>query len=111
MARVGIGVGSYNLYVTLSRAPESASDTQFFTPLNPVGAWAAIRPTLGADGRTTEHVIEMRYHPQVSVDTRIVYEDASRPSGKTTRQFFVRGVQNMDEAGAVMRLLCEEIAP
>lgn len=111
MARLGIGVGKYNLWVTLSHCPTQTTDVQFFTPLDPPGAWVAIRPTLGVNGRATEHVVEMRYHPQVSVDTRIVYEDASKPVGKTTRALYVRGIQNLEEAGHAMRLICEEIEP
>lgn len=112
MARLGFGAGKRNTWVTLSRAVESSADTTLFTDLSPSGAWAAILPQLGAlDGRATQHLVEIDYHPEVSVDTRIVYEDASRPVGKTTRELFVRSVQNLEEAGVVMRLICEEIAP
>lgn len=111
MPRLGIGSGKYNIWVTLSRAMEDPSETEHFTDLSPSGAWAAIRPTLAVNGRTTEHVVEMLFHPEVTVDTRIVYEDAAKPAGKNTREIFVRGVQNLEEANVVLRLICEEVAP
>jgi head-tail adaptor len=110
MARLGLGAGRYNKWVTLSHAPQNATDG-IFDPLDPEGAWVALRPTLAANGRVTEHVVEMRYHPQVTVDTRIIYEDPSKPVGKTTRALYVRAVQDLEEANDVMRLICEEIAP
>ena len=50
----------------------------------------------------------MRYHKQVSVDTRIVFSD---PVKQRDREFFVRGVQNVDERNKELRLLCEEVEP
>jgi len=52
-------------------------------------------------------LISMRYHPQVTMETRIVYQ----ASGAAPREFFVRGFQNLDEQNAEMRLLCEEVIP
>ena len=96
--------GKLNKWVTLSRSPISSPDNDgFFEPLTPEGAWAGIQPlSPGADGRTTTSLITIRYHAQVNVDTRLVYG---------SREFFVRGVQNLDERNDEMRLLCEEIAP
>lgn len=112
MARLGSGSGRYNKWVTLSQSPQVTDDSDgFFDDLDPSGAWAAIRPSLSADGRTTSMVVEMRFHPQVTVDTRIVYEDANKPTGKTTRELFVKGVQNLEEANDVIVLLCEEVTP
>jgi head-tail adaptor len=111
MARIGLNVGKYNKWVTLSQCPQPEGATANFDPLTPAGMWCAIRPQLGANGRTTEHVIEMLFHPQVTMDTRIVYEDPNKPAGKTTRQFFVTGVQNPEEANIVIRCLCEEVTP
>jgi hypothetical protein len=111
MARVGLNVGKYNKWVTLSQCPQPEGNTDFFDPLTPDGAWCAIRPQLGADCRTTEHVVEMLFHPQVTMDTRIVYEDPNKPPGKTTRAFYVKGVQNIEEANIAIRCLCEEVTP
>lgn len=112
MAGVGLGVGRYNKWVTLSQSPQTSGDSDgFFEDLSPSGVWCALRPQLGADGRTTQIVVEMLFHPQVTMDTRIVYEDPNKPTGKTTRELFVKGVQNLDEANIAIRCLCEEITP
>ncbi len=112
MPRVGSGVGRYNKWVSLWQSPQVTDDADgFFEPLDPEGAWCSIRPTLSADGRTTSMVIEMRHHPQVTVDTRIIYEDPDKPFGKRTREIFVKGVQNIDEMNDTLVLVCEEIAP
>lgn len=105
-----MGVNQHTKYVALYRSPQTGSDTSgFFEALSPPNAWCAIMPSIGSvDQRTTEHLVEMRYHPQVSVDTCLSYVD---PVLLRTRQLFVRGVQNIDEANDVMRLTCEELAP
>lgn len=106
------GVGRYNRFVTLSQSPQVTDDSDgFFEDLSPREAWVYIQPVGSGGERTTSHVVEMRYHPQVTVDTRIVYEDARRPDGKTTRQLFVRSVVDVDDRGDTMRLECEEVAP
>jgi hypothetical protein len=48
----------------------------------------------------------MRFHPEVTVDTRITYVDDRR---SLTRYLFVRGIQDVNEAGDELRLLCEEV--
>lgn len=95
-----------NKWVTLSRAPISSPDSDgFFEDLNPAGTWAQIEPFFpgaSADSsRVTAHSVRIRYHPQVTVDTRIVFG---------TRELFVKGVQNINEANAEMVLYCEEVA-
>ncbi len=102
--------GACNKWVTLSRSP--ATDTQAKgTPLSPDGIWAAIEPlppgTSDTD-RTLTHLVRMRFHPEVTIDTQIDYADARL--GRT-RSLFVRGVQSVNEAGDEIRLYCEEIAP
>ena len=110
MPRLGSGVGRYGIWVTLSQSPQVTDDSDgFYEDLDPAGAWASIRPQLAADGRMIQHVVEMRHHPQVTIDTRIVYEDANKPAGKTTREIFVKGVQNLEEMNDVLVLLCEEV--
>lgn len=101
--------GPCNKWVTLSRWPETDTEARG-TPLNPPGIFAAIEPLApgGSDNRTTTHVVRMRFHPEVTCDTRIQYADA-RVS--RTRSLFVRGVQSVDENGDELRLLCEEVAP
>ena len=112
MPRLGSGSGRYGIWVTLSQSPQVTDDSDgFFEALDPVGAWASIRPQLADNGRTISHVVEMRWHPQVTIDTRIVYEDVNKPTGKTTRELFVKGVQNLEEENSTLVLLCEEVTP
>lgn len=47
------------------------------------------------------HVVTVRYHSEISTLTRLTFED--------TRQFFVRGVHNVNEVDETMMLACEEI--
>lgn len=102
--------GRLNKYVTLSRSPQSSPDGDgFFEALSPSTAWAQIQPvTAGEFERSTYHQITIRFHAQVTMDTRLVYTDAAL--GRD-REFFVKGVQSIDEANKEMRLLCEEITP
>lgn len=111
--RVGsCSAGRLTKWVTLSQCPQQTNDSDgWFEALDPEGAWCSMRPVLAANGRVTEIIVEMRHHPQVSVDTRIVYEDPDKPAGKTHREIFVRGVQNVDELNDTLILICEEIAP
>lgn len=100
--------GPCNKWVTLSRAPEANTEAQF-TDLDPAGCWAAIEPVPpGADGRTITHLVRMRYHPEVTCDTRVLYADGRL---NRTRAIFVRGVQTVNEAGDEMVLLAEEVEP
>lgn len=101
--------GLCNKWVTLSRAPVANTD-QRWTDLSPSGIWAAIEPLApgGSDNRTITHLVRMRFHPEVTLDTRINYEDARI---NRTRSLYVRGVQAVDEAGDEMRLLVEEVQP
>lgn len=97
-----IRAGRLNKWVTLSRAPRMSPDSDgFFEALSPPGAWAAIQPLQpSADGRTVSALVTIRYHPDVTMDTRILYG---------TRELFVKGFQHVDEDGVEMRLLCEEV--
>jgi head-tail adaptor len=61
-------------------------------PLDPVGG----------DDRSTAYRVEGRYHPQITVETRIVYGSL---------ELFVRGVQNVNTKGREIRLYCEHVAP
>jgi hypothetical protein len=95
-------LGRLDKLVTLSRAPQRPGDDDgFFEPLTPATAKVSIEPGPPApEGRSISSLVTMRYHPQVGLDTRLVYN---------TREFFVRGVQNVDEANVELHLLCEEI--
>jgi head-tail adaptor len=101
--------GRCNKWVTLSRWPETSSESRG-TPLSPEGVWAAIEPLPpgGTDNRAIAHTVRMRFHPEVTLDTRIEYVDAR--IGRT-RALYVRGVQSVNEAGDEMQLFAEEIEP
>lgn len=106
------GVGRYNRYVTLSRSPQTTGDSDgFFEDLSPPDWWCLIQPNGASSERTTEHAVEGRYRPDITIDTRIVYEDPTKPTGKTTRSLYVRSVVNVNEANQTMRLVAEEVEP
>lgn len=88
-------------WVTLANSPQVTDDADgMYEPLSPAGVWAGIQPIGPADnGRSVQHLVTMRYHPQVSLETRIVYG---------TRHLFVRGIQNVDERNVELRLICDE---
>jgi head-tail adaptor len=96
--------GRLNKWVTLSKAPDEPGDSDgFFEALSPAGVWAQIDPyqPWEADGvRMQSMTVIIRYHSQVTLDTRLLYG---------TRELFVKGVQNIDEANIWMRLYCEEV--
>ncbi len=97
-------VGAMNKRVSLWKCPTTTPDDDgFFEELKPPLVWAQIQPFApgGGEDRTTTHLVTIRYHPQVTVDTRVLYG---------TRQLFVRGVRNVDEDNVSMELLCEEVA-
>jgi head-tail adaptor len=104
--------GRMNRLVTLSRAPQTTPDTDgFFETLTPSTAWCAIEPldvTVSDGTRLQPHRITMRFHAQVTVDTRLVYED---PLLRRDREFFVKGVQNLNDANRELVLFCEEVVP
>lgn len=100
-------LGRMNKWVTLAnKQMESDED---FTALDPDGAWAEITPqfAIGDSSRSMLHVVRMRWHPDVSLDTRIVYQ----PTRDRTITMFVRGVQNVNMDDDMLQLSCEEILP
>lgn len=103
-------VGRLDKYVALSRSPQTSGDSNgFFESLSPANAWARIEPQgPTGEGRTVSHLITMRWHAQVTMDTRIVYADGAL---SRNREFFVRGFQNTSEANDELRLICEEVVP
>lgn len=104
--------GRMNRLVTLSRAPQSTPDSDgFFEPLSPATSWCAIEPLDASvsDGtRLQASRVTMRFHPQVTVDTRLVYAD---PLLSRNRELFVKSVQNLHDANRELVLFCEEAIP
>lgn len=70
--------------------------------LIPGYVWAEVAPTSpGAlDERKTTHQVRMRYHPQVTFNTRITHRG---------RFLYVRGIQNIEERNTELVLYCEEV--
>jgi hypothetical protein len=103
-------VGRFDKLVALSRSPQTSGDSDgYFENLSPATAWCAIEPQgPTADGRNVEHLITMRWHSQVTMDTRLVYADGAL---SRDRQFFVRGFRNVREQNAELQLICEEVIP
>src|SRR6476659_6927816 len=105
-----LSAGSLNRVVTLSRGPITTGDSDgFFENLTPSRVFAQISPQGAAgDGRTQLAQITIRYHPQVTMDTRVVYAD---PDLGRDREFFVDGYQTPDEDAVFMLLSCHEVIP
>lgn len=97
--------GRMNRFVSLYHKPTSTTDPKYDNPLNPATAWVQIQPlepTITDDTRMQASRVTMRYHPQVTIDTHMVYG---------SRTLFVRGVQNVDDANRELVLFCEEVVP
>jgi head-tail adaptor len=99
--------GRMNRQVSLTRAPQTPGDSDGYDEkLSPYVVWAQIEPldpSSNADGtRLMASRVTMRYHSQVTVDTQIALG---------TRKLMVKGVQNVDDNGAVLVLFCEEVIP
>jgi SPP1 family predicted phage head-tail adaptor len=52
------------------------------------------------DEQKTTHIVTIRYHAQVTFNTRITHKG---------RHLYVRGIQNPDERNIDLVLLCEEV--
>lgn len=93
-----------------ARTPDGEGGfTEAWTALSPSPVWASVLPATSGRmerlvGGTVEsgatHLVEMRYHPQVTIKTRLTHG---------TRHLQVINVQNVDEASDVTRLTCVEI--
>src|SRR5262245_12658546 len=96
-------VGRMNRLVSLSRAPQTTPDSDgFFEALNPATMWAAVEPldpSVSDGTRAQALLVTMRYHAQVTVDTKLVYG---------SKEYFVKGVQNLGDANRELRLYCEQ---
>jgi head-tail adaptor len=98
--------GHYNKHVTVWKAPDTTPDSDgFFEALSPKDWWCDIQPhePFESDGeRMTAHRVSGRYHPQITLDTRILYG---------SRELFVKGVQNVGDRNRELVLYCEEVVP
>jgi head-tail adaptor len=103
-------VGRTNKWVRLLRNPATENEVEG-TPLSPEWCWAGIEPLppgSSTESRTISHLVLMRFHADVTLDTKIEYADARI---NRTRTLYVRGVQSVNEAGDEMFLFAEEIQP
>lgn len=87
-----------------------------WTPLDPPSTWAALDALGSADmerltadtivaGAT--HAITIPYHPGVTVQTRLTYEDPDRGP----RRFQVVGLRDPDEARRELAIVAAEVIP
>lgn len=90
--------GALRHYVRLDDPIEDGTPLVFA----PDYVWASIVPAPpGAfDENKTTHIVTIRYHAQVTFNTRITHRD---------RFLYVRGIQNVEERNRELVLLCEEV--
>lgn len=77
--------------------------------ISPARVKCSIRPSQpGAfDEEKVTHIVETRYHPQITFNTRITHTD----SQGTEHELFVKGIQNVEYGDRYLTLLCEEVLP
>ena len=109
-----IGSGRRDKRVLLANPGDDVPDgeggyIEGWEPLSPAYVFASIAPASAADleraavGVTVAqatHVIEMLYHPQVNVHTRITYNG---------RHFSVTSVRNVNEANRELIVVAQEL--
>lgn len=90
-------------------ATSEGGSTQLWANLSPAHVYAAIRPatarelertTAGTTQSTATHIVTLRYHPQVTTQTRILFG---------SRVLLVTGVSNVEERNRQLILTCVEI--
>lgn len=71
--------------------------------LSPSPVYASLEPYEPgtSDDRATLFRVRMRYHPEITLDSMLTYND---------RRLYVRGIQNVNERDVEHRLLCEEVS-
>jgi SPP1 family predicted phage head-tail adaptor len=109
-----VKVGALRHPVTLQGPGASVPDgdggwTSPYTNLSPAEAWAEIKPATARDLErvaagtvmsTASHLVTIRYRPDVTTQTRVVFG---------ARQFSVTGVMNPEEKNEALVMLCVEI--
>lgn len=124
MARRRLIAGDLRHLVSLdnptSGTPTSEGTAQTWAPLSPGEMWASIDPATarelervvaGAVQSTATHLITIRYHPQVTTQTRVTKgpraADDSLEEGSL--EFHVTGVQNPELRNEMLILVCEQV--
>lgn len=114
-----ISAGRRDKWVLLTKPGGSMPDgeggyTEGYLPLTPPHVYARINPATQADLEraapgtiiaTATHTIEIDYHPQVTVETRIEYADPDTG----TRTFSVKSVREPEEARRELVIVAEEL--
>lgn len=109
-----MNAGELRHWVTLQNPGAEVPDSEGgFTVTNvdltPAQVYASIQPATArnlerivanVEQSKASHIITIRYHPEVTTETRVVYGD---------RIFQVTGIQNPDERNIALLLACEEI--
>lgn len=103
IAMAVVNPGMYRHWVDLDDPVVDGTPVVF----NPSRVKCAIRPsTPGSfDEQKVTHLVEMRFHPQITFNTRITHLD----SQGVEHELFVRGIQNVDFGDTYVVLLCEEV--
>lgn len=109
-----MNIGALRHLVTLENPGPAVPDadggfTQTWTALTPPKVWAEIRPATarelertvtGTVMATASHIVRMRYHPQVTTQTHLLF------NGRTLN---VTGVANQEERNIELVLTCVEV--
>jgi SPP1 family predicted phage head-tail adaptor len=120
-----VNVGTLRHSVTLERPGAAVPDadggfTQTWTALTPATVWAEIKPATARElervvasavQSTASHLVTIRYHPEVTTETRITKgrRNANGSLASGSREFHIQGVQNPDERNIALVLVCTEV--
>lgn len=98
-----VNPGSYRQWVTLDDPIVDATPVTF----SPNRVKCSIQPSSPSafDENKVTYMVQMRFHPQVTFNTRVTYVDRQNVS----HELFVRGIQNVEMQGRHLVLLCEEV--
>lgn len=103
--------------VTLALKTQTTNDTDgVYEDLNPPQWWCSLEPVSPghSDGtRVIQFFARGRFRPDITIDVRMIYLDPLRRSSSNEtgqREFFVKGVQNVNEANQELILFVDETA-
>jgi len=98
-----VDTSTYRHWVDLDDPVDDGTPVVF----SPSRVKCAIEPSAPStiDENHVTHLVQMRYHPQVTFNTRITFVDKQG----LTHRLFVRGYQNRFMESRELALLCEEV--
>lgn len=91
---------SVHVYRMTQKVADTGENPEELEPSPVFAAIVPFAPGATSDDRALTHDVWIRYHEGVTLDTYLLFG---------TRKLFVRGLQNVEEKGAWLRLLCEEV--